>query len=168
MIWRISRLTLQHLRHEDIPLLHKYIFADPLVMHYTFGGTVFSLSETEAFIERYFAKSDEKIGLAPLFVREESRLIGFAGLLPCESVGSETYELGFVLSPTYWGKGYATEIGLAQVELAHVLGLKEVYALVNPENNASKAVLKKLEMVYLERKQLPERGYREIYRRKIV
>ncbi len=119
------------------------------------------MAETEAFIADHAAKEGENIGIAAVRLSEENSLIGFAGLLPYGS----GVELGFVLSPDHWGIGYATEIGQAQIELASDLGLHEIYALVSPENRASKAVLRKLGMHYHKTVKSKGRGERDVYSR---
>ena len=69
-------------------------------------------------------------------------LMGFAGILEFEYKNTKEYEFGFVLAKDFWGKGYATKIGKAQIDFAfRDMGLKRIYALTNPKNIASKAPL---------------------------
>ncbi len=168
MIYQTSRLLLKYVQADDIPELYDSIFSDPSVMKHAFGGSTFSLDETETFIEQYAARESEKLGIGMLFLRESNVLIGFAGLLPYDLLGKASCELGFVLATEHWGKGYATEIGRGQIALADTLGYAEVLALVAPENDASKAVLEKLGMAYLGESSVAPRGKREIYRRETI
>jgi [ribosomal protein S5]-alanine N-acetyltransferase len=71
--------------------------------------------------------------------------IGCSGLRPY-SPGESTYELGFHLRPSYWGKGFATEAGKAV--LTYGLDLLDecatIFAMHHPDNTSSKNVLLKL------------------------
>ena len=53
-------------------------------------------------------------------------------------------EIGWHLHPDYWGKGYATEA--ARAVLAAAPDLTQVYAVTYPENQASQAVMRRLDM----------------------
>lgn len=56
-------------------------------------------------------------------------------------------EIGYFLLPTYWGKGYATEIGqlLIEIGFSHV-GLHRICASCNIENKNSERIMKKIGM----------------------
>ena len=60
-------------------------------------------------------------------------------------------EVGWHLHPDSWGHGYATEAARAVIERGFAAGLPEVYAVVRPGNEASKAVCRRLGMVPLGR-----------------
>ena len=53
-------------------------------------------------------------------------------------------EIGYFFHPAIWGRGYATELVTACVDIAdRVLALPEVSAFARPENIASRRVLEK-------------------------
>ena len=53
-------------------------------------------------------------------------------------------EIGFLLKPSAWGKGYATEACKRLLKFAfEETRLKEIVAVTDPENAASRNVLKK-------------------------
>ncbi|MEO5867693.1 MAG: GNAT family protein [Sphingomonas sp.] len=65
----------------------------------------------------------------------------------------DDYMLGYWLTPSVWGRGYATEAAAAVIAVAqHALGLKRVHAAHFTDNPASGRVLRKL-------------GFREVERR---
>ena len=78
----------------------------------------------------------------------------------------DTWELGYLYRPQYWGKGYATESCSAAIdsmrkeleEASNIIGLKLV-ANTDPGNEGSVQVLKKLGFQMIEHKKLggPER-----------
>src|SRR4029453_17678551 len=55
-------------------------------------------------------------------------------------------EVGWHLHPDSWGHGYATEAARAVIERGFDAGLPEVYAVVRPGNEASRAVCARLGM----------------------
>ena len=69
------------------------------------------------------------------------RLVGGIGL----HGAGEAQELGYWLTPSAWGRGYATEAGRAVVDIArHALGLKRLVSACFIDNPASARVLAKL------------------------
>jgi RimJ/RimL family protein N-acetyltransferase len=74
--------------------------------------------------------------------RPAPRLIGAISL---EAATDGPPELGYWLTPSAWGRGYATEAGRAVLHIArHALGLKQVRARHFIDNPASARVLGKL------------------------
>lgn len=79
----------------------------------------------------------------------EKEIIGWAGLQYLPEL-DET-EVGFLLSPSHWGKGYATEAARASLQFGFErLNLDHIVALVHPDNRASRRVIQKCGMTYLE------------------
>ena len=65
----------------------------------------------------------------------------------CEKIKVKNlYEAGWVLDPSVWGKGYATEAVRAVIQLAKDHGVSRVHAVVDPENEKSLAVCQRLGM----------------------
>jgi RimJ/RimL family protein N-acetyltransferase len=60
-------------------------------------------------------------------------------------------EVGWHLHPDSWGHGYATEAAAAVIERGFAAGVPEVYAVVRPGNEASRAVCRRLGMAPLGR-----------------
>ena len=66
--------------------------------------------------------------------------------------GAECVEIGWALRREVWGRGYATEIGLAGLDHAFsVLGVEEVVAFTEVLNARSRAVMERLGMRYVGR-----------------
>jgi RimJ/RimL family protein N-acetyltransferase len=79
--------------------------------------------------------------------QETGRLVGHCGLLDKEVDGKTEIELNYILTPSAWGKGYATEIGHALKRLAfEKMGVERLIALIEPENEASERVAVRLGM----------------------
>jgi RimJ/RimL family protein N-acetyltransferase len=79
----------------------------------------------------------------------EQEIIGWAGLQSLPEL-DET-KVGFLLERPFWGKGYATEAALASLRFGFEnYYLDRIIALVHPDNLASRRVIEKCGMVYVE------------------
>jgi RimJ/RimL family protein N-acetyltransferase len=64
---------------------------------------------------------------------------------------SNYYDFGYRLKRKFWGKGYATESGNSALKYGiEMLQLKEIYAMTDANNFASRRVLEKIGMKYIE------------------
>ena len=141
-----ARLHLRPFTLADQPAIHA-VYADPEVMRYVGHGAHRSTAETASALRTYGDVLHRR-GYSFLAVveRDSGALIGDGGLHPLGGVGPDV-ELGYTLARRAWGKGYATELGLALVEYAFgVIDVPRVVAQVEPENTASRNVLTKLGM----------------------
>jgi RimJ/RimL family protein N-acetyltransferase len=103
-------------------------------------------------------------GYGPWAVEERAsgRVVGRAGLFHWERWPA--IEVGYLLDPSAWGKGYATEAAQRSLRYAHeTVGARGVVAFIQPENVASVRVVEKLggrfEREVLDRKKRPVRIY---------
>jgi RimJ/RimL family protein N-acetyltransferase len=81
--------------------------------------------------------------------KTDGRFIGNASIRPRPTHKNET-EIGYMLMPVEWGKGYATEIARALVRFGFdELKLGTVYATVDIENTDSIHVLEKCGMTQM-------------------
>jgi RimJ/RimL family protein N-acetyltransferase len=89
--------------------------------------------------------------------RRDGLLIGTIILVPlpdpAESSGATPgrFEVGWHFHPDVWGQGYATETAGAALQWAFSHGLREVFAVVRPDNVASTNVCRRLRMAALGR-----------------
>ena len=79
--------------------------------------------------------------------REDGRVIGGATLLPLPP--DEEFEMGWQLHPQAWGRGYATEAGLALAQWAFGQGIEQVVALVRPANKRAAATVRHIGMEWV-------------------
>ncbi len=80
-------------------------------------------------------------------LREDGRLIGGAILLPLPP--DEEFEMGWQLHPDMWGRGYATESGLALARWAFDQGIEQVIAVVRPGNARAAATAVRIGMEWV-------------------
>ena len=141
-----ARLRLRPFTPADHELIHA-VYSDPDVMRYVGHGVHKTLAETNNAL-RIYGEVLARRGYSFLAVteRETGALLGDGGLHPLGGQGPDV-ELGYTLARDAWGRGYATELGLALVAHAlTVLRAPRVVAQVEPANLASRNVLEKLGM----------------------
>jgi ribosomal-protein-alanine N-acetyltransferase len=89
-----------------------------------------------------------RLALWATVLKDEGRYIGRCGLYPRiegESIVPGEATLAFYLAAEYWGRGLATEAGVAFVDFGfQQLGLAKIVAHVQAGNDASVRVLEKL------------------------
>jgi RimJ/RimL family protein N-acetyltransferase len=159
-----DRLVLRSACELDLGPLHDIVFSAPDVMSQAFAGKPLTKSKSADFFATSFDHDGNGKQLGVLTLKNTDTIIGFSGLLECSIFGQKDFEIGFMLGRDYWGKGYASEIGRAQIEygLEH-LGCRRLLALVAPNNRPSISVLRKIGMVHHSTAETRDRGTKEIY-----
>lgn len=161
-----KRLILRTPIEADFDTLHEQMLSNPEVMRFVFAGIPLTIERSRKFFSSFdHEATGRKIGV--LIEKRNSQIIGFAGLLECHVLGKKDevrYEIGFALAPTAWGKGFATEIGIAQLKYGFSkIGCTELLAQVAPANKNSIAVIEKIGMTFHSTIQSKERGERRLY-----
>lgn len=159
-----ERLFVRRPRQEDFDILHQEVLSDVEVMRVAFQGPLSDRDKAFDFFSNVL--DHDATGRKPgtLIERSTNDVIGFAGPLLCSVLGALDYEIGFVLARHAWGRGYASEIGRAQIEYGFTkLGLDRVLAQVSPENAASIRVLERLGMQLCTTTKTSDRGARLVY-----
>jgi RimJ/RimL family protein N-acetyltransferase len=113
-------------------------------------GGVRDEAGTLSYLERNLAHwAEHGFGLWMLRDRGSGGMIGRAVLRHLEVEGVDEVETGYGFLPEHWGRGLATEVAHACIQLGRTrLGLKSVVAITLPANRASQRVLLKAGMVY--------------------
>jgi RimJ/RimL family protein N-acetyltransferase len=162
VILTTPRLILRAAVEADISILQNLILGDSEVMRFAFSGAPMAGDAAEDFIRRSFTFGETLTGIAVLTEKPAGEVIGFAGLSPCDALGADDFEIGFVLARRAWGRGIATEIGEAQLVLGfEQLKCGRLLGLVDPRNTPSIRALEKLGMRY--RATIAKRGSRNVY-----
>lgn len=143
---RTARLVLRQFRPDDLePLL--VFHSDPDVVRYV-PFPPRDRSEMASVVERKLASTQlrQDGDLIELAVTgaEDGTLVGDV-LLALRSVEHQTLEVGYIFSPAYGRRGYATEAVHALLDAAFSqLGARRVVARVDARNAASRALLERL------------------------
>lgn len=89
---------------------------------------------------------DDSRCVAGIYLDEQ--LIGFVNDV---EMRSDTVEMGYVIAPAHWGRGYATEALRGLIGYLHTRGFREVVTGAFAENAASLRVMEKAGMTKLEK-----------------
>jgi RimJ/RimL family protein N-acetyltransferase len=104
----------------------------------------FTLAGQRERAERVAAREATGACLARV-IREDDTLAGTVGLeLDGDGLGAGTAELGYWVARAYRGRGLATEAGRLILNEAWQRGVRRVRANTQPDNHASRAVLRRL------------------------
>jgi RimJ/RimL family protein N-acetyltransferase len=148
-----ERLLLERLdasRLEDFVALT----ADPDTMRYwALGGPLTRDAAKRNFTSSLDRLQDHGFGRRWVVAKKDGAGIGFTDTKyfgqSCEDVSPDEVEIGWMLTPSAWGQGYATEAGRAvRDEAFERLRLESIVAVHHPENAASGRVMEKLGMVF--------------------
>ena len=158
------RLVLRGAEPADFAPLYARVLSDPRVMHHVDAGGALDADRARTFFTN--ALDHDGSGGRPgvLVEKATGELIGFAGPRPCRVLGADDLEIGFVLACRAWRRGYAREIGRAQLALVTgPLGRPRALALAAPGNAASIATLLALGMTFASAIDVAGRGWRNVY-----
>jgi len=140
------------------PYVHRYLGNNPV-------NDKEQIYQAIEFIRDQYVKFG--IGRWAIVDKKTNHFLGWSGL---KYITEETnghinyYDLGYRLIKRYWGKGIASEAALAAIEYGfNMLGLNEIYAIADQENDGSHSILKKVGFTLVEAFELdgvPHNWYR--------
>ena len=149
-----ERLILREL----LPIDRNSLFAidsDPEVHIYLGNNPVENIEKIDdniKFIRKQYV--DNGIGRWAVIEKSTNNFIGWAGLKLIRELTNnhiDYYELGYRLNKSYWGKGFATESAKASLQYGfNTLNLNKIYAIADSKNVASRNVIEKIGLKYIE------------------
>ena len=143
------RLTLRGFTPADAKPLHR-ILNEANILQYFPRPDPPDMERVQGLIERQlFQWKEHRLGWWAVLPQGGKELIGWNGLqyLP----ETDEVELGYLLSKSFWGQGLATEAARASVQFGfETLGLERIVAIVHVENAASRRVIEKLGMSFVD------------------
>ena len=164
VILTTPRLILRTATEPDIAIMWERVLGDNDVMRYVFQGVPMTLERAGEVMRKFFTFGDTLTGIAILTEKLTTEIIGFAGIFPCAALGSDDFEIGFVLARRAWGRGIATEIGEAQLAFGfEQLHCGRLLGLADPQNEPSIHAFEKLGMRYLRDATEPGRPNRSVF-----
>lgn len=138
---RTERLCIRRLVPADAAVLAAYRSLPPVARF----QTAYSLETAQGLIREMAASDPTATGQWFQFGIEltaEQRLIGDIGFLNTDENGKSW--IGFTLNPEYWHRGYAIEAVRAVLHYYHSLGISQVWAATDPQNEKSMRLLRVL------------------------
>ena len=128
---RTERLLLRRATMADTLAMNR-IMSDPAAMRYWSTLPHENLAQTEAWLHSMVAA--ERATSDDFIVTRDGAVIGKVGAWKLPDVG-------YLIDPAEWGKGYASEALTGFIARRHDLGSTELTADVDPRNTASLRLL---------------------------
>jgi ribosomal-protein-alanine N-acetyltransferase len=143
-----ERLVIRPLVEDDAEELHA-VYGDAPTFRYIERGPSKSVEETrERIAEKVAHQQQHGFAMWAVVERASGRVVGDCGLQLLE--GGPDVELGYRMAHEVRGRGLATEAGRACLIAGFDdLGLDRIVAVAQPENVASRRVMKKLGMTLM-------------------
>ncbi|HZF17665.1 MAG TPA: GNAT family N-acetyltransferase [Steroidobacteraceae bacterium] len=151
-----ERLILWQMTDEDAPLILE-LLNEPLFHRFIGDKGVRNLDDAIKYLRTGPIASYAEHGFGLFLVERKADhvAVGMCGLLKRTSM--EDVEIGFALLARYSGQGYATEAGLAVMQLGREkFALKRIAAIADIDNEASANVLRKIGLQLRGTIKLPE------------
>lgn len=141
-----ERLTLRAWRLEDAQAALE-IYGHPEVARWLSPvmDRVQDLAAMRLLLQQWIAEDVRLVAPSGRWAIERTgdhRVVGGAILLPLPP-GDEDLEIGWQLTPSVWGKGYASETTFALASWAFGQGVGEIFAVVRPENTRAAATVRR-------------------------
>ena len=142
-----TRLIGYRLEPEHFKLLYT-LYQDPLVTAKLGGAR--SDEEINTTCNDNLTHWDQHgFGFWVFYAQDSLDFIGRAGLRRVDIEGNSEIEIAYSLISSYWGRGLATEMAGAIVDVAlNRLNLREIVAFTQPDNYASIRVMEKIGFIY--------------------
>src|SRR5215467_1822327 len=142
-ILETERLILRRFTHADATFILQLVNEPSFIQNIGDRG-VRTLSDAENYLENGPISSYARngFGLYLVQLKESGESIGMCGLIKREAL--EHVDVGYAFLPAFWSKGYASESVQGVLKYAkHTIGLNQVVAIVDPNNQGSIRVLEK-------------------------
>lgn len=155
---RSRRLGFRPWREEDLPLAIG-LWGDPEVMRFIDTRYRLSDDEVKEILQKYITMQREHgIQYWPIFLQNSDEHVGCCGLRPY-NMANHIYELGAHIRSAWWRRGLAEEAACAMIEYAFgKRGAAALFAGHNPNNEASRHLLRKLGFRYTHLEHYPATG----------
>ena len=136
-----ARLVLRRPVASDAHAIFECYASDAEVTKYLAWPRHTAIEETRMFLQFSDAEwARWPVGPLLIFSRADGTLLGGSGLAFEAPHRAAT---GYVLAKDQWGKGYATEVLGAIVEVARSVGVQRLYAICHVDHVASRRVMEK-------------------------
>jgi len=143
---RTARLTGRRFTETDYPYVCE-IDSD-LRVQQGFDGMLQTEEQSQERLQRWIRTWEEHGFGYFLFTDDQSKIVGHGGVFPSPRVPSEV-ELGYVVKPSFWRKGFATEIARAALCVGFEdLRFERIIAIALASNAGSRRVMERCGMTF--------------------
>lgn len=146
-VLRTERCILREPTMDDLSDLFAF-WSNPQVNRYLGRPPTATMVEAERKLhDRLNAYHNQELVLWAIESRDDNRVIGTVVLMHIQ-LAHHRAELGYELTPEWWGKGLIPEVAGQVVRYAfETMGLHSIEARIDPENIGSRRVLEKIGFV---------------------
>lgn len=136
-------LKLSKFQETDFDLYNSLVSNDDVMAQIT--ERAFLYDEAKISFQKLINRNEkhDKFGSYKIYDYLDRTFIGLGHLTLNENKSCEA-EIGYMLLPENWGKGYGTETAKNLIEIAKPLDLKVITAIIDPENIPSRKILTNL------------------------
>lgn len=149
-ILETKRLILRQFTLDDAAFILK-LLNTPTWLQFIGDRNVHSIEDAENYLLNGSLKSyaENGFGFYAVVAKETGKTIGMCGLIKRDTLPD--IDIGFAFLPNLISKGFGYEIASATLDYAlNVLEIKRIVAIVNPENEKSIGLIKKIGMQFEE------------------
>ena len=149
-ILETERLILRQLTLDDAAFILE-LLNTPTWLQFIGDRGVHSIEDAENYLRNGSLKSyaENGFGFYAVVETESKKAIGMCGLIKRDTLPD--IDIGFAFVPNLISKGFGYEIASATLDYAfNVLKIKRIVAIVNPENEKSIGLIKKIGMQFEE------------------
>lgn len=140
-----KRLIYRKLTLEDTAAWKPFFEDNPMLDFVVLDKTKSAEENAKLWIERQMERYDDSgLGMLAICLKESDKLIGIGGIVPRDIQEQQEYEIGYLLLPKFWGKGYATEMAQTMRNYADLyIETERVISIIEAKNKASANVATK-------------------------
>ncbi|EBS2691519.1 GNAT family N-acetyltransferase [Salmonella enterica subsp. enterica serovar Newport] len=153
MFWESERLLYRHIIMSDSEALFR-IYGDLRTQIFNPAGPHIDIEQSRKSIENRIIKTNI-YGFNDWAIMKKEKpdhIIGFGGLFVSVFNGKLVNNLGYIFEPDAWGKGYATELSKRAISYGfEEIKLQEIVGVTRENNLASKRVLEKVGMKFIQK-----------------
>ena len=145
---RSDRLILREFKVSDWQGVHEYASNEEVCRYQPWGPN--TVEESRGFVRQVLADREEEPRTRYAFavITQKEQMIG-AGELNVTSFTHRTAEIGYIINPSFWGQGIATEVGGLLLGFGFKkLKMHRICATCDARNIGSQKVLEKVGMTY--------------------
>lgn len=141
-----GRLLLREMIESDWLDVHKYASQDIVCQYQPWGPN--TEQDSLDFVNQVISDSRQVPRKRFVFaIIYNGNMIG-AGEFNIRDLANKAGEIAYIVNPSYWGNGIATEVATLLIEFGFdVLKLHRIYATCDPRNIGSSKVLEKVGMI---------------------
>ncbi len=137
-----ERLTLRRFKPKDEFSMFLNYVNNPAVTKFVTWNTHKDISETKALVERWVNMYNDEVYRWAICRKNSKSVIGSIDVVN-EKFDFHSVEVGYVLAPEFWGKGYMTEVLCAVQDYLFELGIHRIEGRHHVENIGSGRVMQK-------------------------